>query len=147
MAFERIYTVWDYYDGPRSGIAVYLGQPHHYSCEWNKVADDYAEWFLLTPIDGEALALALEQWKIWREWERKFHRGEVLQSTHPALPGQHPRYEELGVTLKAHIATLSGTRIRARARFRAQSGQEKIVPGVMRELEVEWSDAETIAAP
>lgn len=144
MAFERIYTVWDYYDGPRSGIATYLGQPHHYDCEWDEVADDYANRFLLTPIDDEALALALEQWKIWREWEHRFHRGEVSQSTHPALPGQHSRYEELGVTLKAYIAASSGSRIRARAIFRAQSSQTP--PGVMRELEVEWSDVETISA-
>jgi hypothetical protein len=40
IAFEQVYAVWDYHDGPRSGIAAYLGQPHHYQCEWDKLADD-----------------------------------------------------------------------------------------------------------
>lgn len=82
MAFERVYTVWDYYDGPRSGIAEYRGQPHHYNCEWNETKDDYAATFVLTPIDQQTLTLAMEQWAIWRQWQDAFHRGEVPQSTH-----------------------------------------------------------------
>jgi hypothetical protein len=84
VAFERVYTVCDYYDGPRSGIATFSGQPHHYHCEWNESKNDYANTFVLTPIDEDTLALAMEQWSIWREWEAAFHRGGVPQSTRPA---------------------------------------------------------------
>src|SRR5262249_53520699 len=107
MAFERVYTVWDYYDGPRTGISAFGGQPHHYECEWNQNKQDYADTFVLTPIDQDTLALAMEQWSIWREWEDAFQRGEVLQSTHPGLPGAHSRYAELDATLKARIPTQS----------------------------------------
>src|SRR2546430_8411304 len=69
MSFERVYTVNDYYDGPRSGIADHGGQPYYYDCEWDEEADDYADIFILTPVDSDTLALALEQWAIWREWE------------------------------------------------------------------------------
>jgi len=133
MAFERVYTVWDYYDGPRSGIAAYSGEPCHYHCEWDEAKDDYAETFVLTPIDKETLTLAMEQWLIWCEWKGAFHRGSVPQSTHPALPGTHPHYAELEATLKARISALPVSHKRASAVFRAQAGQES-------ELEVEWTD-------
>lgn len=140
MGFERVFTVWDYYDGPRSGIAAYLGQPHHYECEWNKTADDYADRFRLTPIDDDVLSLALEQWEIWRTWENAFHQGEVPQSTHPALPGQNERHEELKVMLNARISTSQAHRQKARGTFRALPGQAEKPKGVMRDLEVEWRD-------
>jgi hypothetical protein len=140
MAFEHVYTVWDYYDGPRSGIAAYSGEPHHYDCEWNDAKSDYSETFILTPIDTETLTLAMEQELIWREWEAAFHLGSVPQSTHPGLPGSHPRYAELEATLKARISALLVPHKRANAVFRAKEGQADAPSGVLRELEVEWTD-------
>ena len=65
MAFERVFTVDDYYDGARSGIAAYQGQPHHYLCEWDESRGDYSDTFRLTPIDEETFSLAsVEQWSI-----------------------------------------------------------------------------------
>lgn len=141
MAYERVHTVWDYWDGARSGIANFSGRPHYYCCEWCDEADDYTDVFLLTPIDEETLALALEQWSIWRQWELAFHRGEVALDTHPMLPGQHPRYAELDALLKARTSNLSGALTRKHATFRARQNQAALPRGVMRELEVEWSDA------
>jgi hypothetical protein len=134
MAFERVYTVLDYYDGPRSGIAAVAGKPHYYHCEWNDSKDDYGETFVLTPIDQETFALAMEQWSIWREWEEAFHRGDALQSTHPGIPGSHARYAELETILKARISALSCLHRRARADFRVDTA-----PGQRGELEVEWT--------
>ena len=136
MAFERVYTVWDYYDGPRSGIDAYSGESHHYECEWDETKNNYAETFVLTPIDKETLSLAMEQWLIECEWRAAFRRGSVPQSTHPALPGKHPRYAELEMTLKARISALPVSHKRASAVFRAQAGQAT-------ELEVEWTDTES----
>jgi hypothetical protein len=30
--YECVFTVTDYYDGPRKGIANYNGRPHFYEC-------------------------------------------------------------------------------------------------------------------
>ena len=95
---------------------------------------------MLTPIDPDTLALAMEQWSIWREWEEAFHRGDVPQSTHPGLPGSHGRYTELEATLKARIPAQSQKQWRAHGFFRAMPVQEDSPPGVLRELEVEWTD-------
>jgi hypothetical protein len=141
MAFERVYTVWDYYDGPRSGIATYSGLPHYYSCEWNEGKGDYGDTFVLTPIDQDTFALAMEQWAIWRAWEDAFHRGEVPQSTHPELPGSHPRYAELEAILKPRISSLTNLHRRASAVFRSLlPTQVEAAAGQIQELEVEWTD-------
>jgi hypothetical protein len=140
MVFERVYTVWDYYDGERSGIAEYCGQPHHFRCEWNEAKYDYADTFVLTPIDQETLTLAMEQSAIWRECEAAFHRGEAPKSTHPGLAGTNPRYAELDATLTARTSLQPTQAIRARPVFRE--------PGATWESEVEWTAvAETRDAP
>lgn len=133
MAFETVYTVRDYYDG----------QPHHYHCEWNESKQDYADTFVLTPIDQDTLAVAMEQWSIWREWQDAFKRGDVPQSTHPGLPGSHGRYAELETTLQARIPAQSANQRRARGVFRSVSVPENAPPGIIHELEVEWTDVVT----
>jgi len=137
--FEAVHSVWDYYDGPRSGIAAVLGEPYHFSCEWDQAADDWAEHFTLRRLDAEALILAEERETIWHAWEGAFHRGEVLSSTHPGLPGQNVRYAALTAALDAIVASIpsSGT---ARATFRASSGQPPKPSGILRDVEVEWLD-------
>jgi hypothetical protein len=76
-------------------VAAFRGRPYQYRCEWDAAKDDFSEEFALTPVDTETLSLVLERWAIWRSWEMAFHRGEVAQTTHPGLPGQHRKYAEL----------------------------------------------------
>jgi hypothetical protein len=92
--FERVYTVWNYFDGPREGIADYRGQPHHDLCEWNNERDDYGDAFTLCRVDSETMDLVVEQWKIWRTWETAFLRAQyrmrrirVLVAKMPAIIG------------------------------------------------------------
>ena len=132
--------IWDYWDGPRSGVAMYAGQPHFYRCEWDEAAHDYGDTFILVPIDQETFSLAKEQWSIWRQWEAAFHNGEVAASTHPGLEGSNPRYAELQRDIEGRLDLQPRDRDRKRATFRVQPGQESQTPGIMRELEVEWWD-------
>lgn len=140
MAFERVYTVWDYYDGPRSGIANLLGVAHAYSCKWDDSESEYTDIFLLTPIDLETLRLALEQWAILRKWEGEFHEGRVAAYTHPGLAGQNSRYAELEVMINASL--VGHPRWQAVAMFRARPEQANRTRGVLAELEVEWTNVE-----
>jgi hypothetical protein len=66
--FERVYTMTDYYDGPRRGIADFDGRPHTYDAVFDYAQDDYAEPYDLRPVDAETLQLALEAWQIWQRW-------------------------------------------------------------------------------
>jgi hypothetical protein len=90
--FEEVFTVTDYYDGPRQGVANYQGLPHFYDCFFSEHARDYSNLYRLTPVSHEAFQLALEDWAIWERWERAFHAGETNRDTHPALPEDRDRH-------------------------------------------------------
>ena len=139
MTFERVYTVWEYYDGPRSGIANYHGVPHYYECEWEEADDEYASTFTLRQIDEDTFKLALEQWSIWREWEIAYHRGERKPETHPGYRGQNARYDDLEDLLKQRIDSASAIGVSVQGTFRPLDMQPKFPHGVMSELEVQWS--------
>src|SRR5262245_43717597 len=98
--YERVYTVIDYYDGPRKGIADYCGKPHLYECVFDESESNYSENFLLAPLDDEAFRFAMEDWAIWQRWELAYHTGKVDFSTHPALPQDRERQKELEGILK-----------------------------------------------
>ena len=127
--WDQVYTINKYYDGPELGVADYLGKPHIYERQFDGGRDDYSSRFLLSPIDPDLLSLVLEDWEIWLRWESAYRRGKTPHKTHPALPEERQRHDEL--------ATLIGDRLKVDpehgfskwARFKAE--------------EVQWVDAPT----
>jgi hypothetical protein len=65
MTWERVYTVSDFWDCPRSGVANYKGKPHFYEAEFSVVEDDYTGRYWLARIEPNLLLLVLEDWEIW----------------------------------------------------------------------------------
>ncbi|HEY4922241.1 MAG TPA: hypothetical protein VII40_19220 [Xanthobacteraceae bacterium] len=115
----RIHTISDYYDGPRSGIADFDGKPHCYECEFDHAADDYSDIFRLTPIDDRTFQLVMEQWDIWLRWEAAFKAGRTSLDTHPAIPVERMRYEELDRIINGQIDLARSAAFRVRGRFLA----------------------------
>jgi hypothetical protein len=140
-AFERVYMVWDLYDGVRSGLACFRGQPHYFDCELDSVDAGYTDIYRLWPIDQELLALATEQWQIYRSWERRFHSGKVSMETHPGHRGQNARYDDLEDEIDRCLNLLGAPACRARGEFRARDGQPDLPPGCLAEMEVQWGGA------
>lgn len=136
--YEVVFTVSDWYDGPRQGVADFQGRPHFYDCLFGTRLDGYTDQFRLTPISPSDLDLVLEDWAIWRRWERAFHSGETTQASHPALPAERARHEQLKSVLKHVLQTNTEQSIIQTGVFRA-TGQGSSSPGVMRDLEVKWS--------
>ena len=137
VSFERVFTVTDYYDGPRKGIANFHGTPHLYESRWDDLQDDYDDKFLLTPIDQEAFDWSSEDWAIWLRWEEAFHRGAATQESHPALPADRARHEELKKNLEGRLVTDPAGAITATGEFRAVV--ESMKNFGWRELEVRWT--------
>lgn len=135
--FEIVYTVTDWYDGPRRGIANYQGKPHLFESEWRDGENLDADTFLLVPIEPEVFALALEDWRIWRRWEAAFHQGKTLQETHPALPEDRNRHEQLINLLEGRLIVDMTKAMRRKAEFRASNGPEWSGYGT-RHTEVRW---------
>ena len=136
IPFERVFTMTDYYDGPRTGIANFRGIPHLYESKWSDLGDDFEDSFLLTPINQDVFDAALEDWAIWLRWEEAFHRGEAPQESHPALPADRLRHEELEKQLAGQLVTNPASAIEAHGEFRPAVESTKQFG--WRELEVRW---------
>lgn len=148
VTFEIVHTVTDYYDGPRLGVANYGGVPHVYR---SLFLDDEDEWdvdrFELSPISPENLAVILEDWEIWRRFERAYKEGEVAWSGKEdewgALPAELPRRRALAPLVEQVLTIDESQRIVARGEFRArENASPNLPPGVMRPLEVRWTRIE-----
>jgi hypothetical protein len=113
---ETVHTITDRYDGPVRGIADYRGRPHYYERQFDDEADEWSDIYWLTPLDDETFALAMEAWQIWRRWETTFHQHETTMATHPALPADRPRSDELAAVLNQRLV-VDGRAWAAEAKF------------------------------
>ena len=147
--FQRVHTVLDYYDGPRSGVADFAGQPHFYRALFSEARDDWeADLFELSPLSPEAFALAMEDWAIWKRFETALRSRTVTEPNDPndwgALPEERERHRQLAALLAEVLVIDSTKRITARAEFRARkSHSPEPLTGVMRPLEVRWTRSVT----
>ncbi len=122
--FQTVHTMEDYYDGPRSGVADFDGQPHYYrsiyldSPEWNPDEDR----FELSPVTAEVLAAACEAAAIFDRWDsmRKSTPGFIYTDEEfGALPDERPRSRELEQFLESsYAAAAKARRILVHGEFR-----------------------------
>jgi hypothetical protein len=140
MTVERVYSVWDYYDGVLSGVADFRGSPHYFEKNWSEELRDYLPACTLIPVTAAELAEVIERERVYREWEAMFHRGEVDQSTHPGEAGQGASYQELRAVFKARRAGSTTSLHSATPEFSSAPGQSRRPKGVMAILQVEWHD-------
>ena len=130
--WEPVYTVNEYFDGPRRGFANFGGRPHAYSCEWDEQADDWSAVYLLAPISGEQLDLVREDWAIWRRWASAHETQNLTpDDKHPALAGDRPRHDELQPLVNEALVVDATQAIRAIPEFRGT-----LEP--LHDLEVRW---------
>jgi hypothetical protein len=120
---EAVYTVDDYYDGPLAGFADFGGKPHHYRRQFDHAADEYSDIFRLTPIADDVLPFVKEQWDLWLKWQTAFHAKETTIETHPALPQDRQRYEELKQAVGREVAANESRAVRARGKFHPTGDQ------------------------
>ncbi len=124
-SYDRVYTVTDFWDRPRVGIADFCGQPHVYQSQFDDGADDWSDVYILRPIDSETLNLALEDWAIYLRWEAAFQAGQIGLETHPALPSERPRHEALQGFLQPRLNIETGPAIRVHGEFKRVSAAEQ----------------------
>ena len=135
---ERVLMVWDFFDGVRSGVALYSGEPHYFDCEFDTDADDFAGVFRLWRIDRVLLALAIEQWQIYRDWEHRFHSAEADLNSHPGNRGQNAGYDEIEDEIDQYLSLLGDPAHRAAATFEEREDQPQLPSGCLREMDVTW---------
>lgn len=92
---EKVHVELEWYDGPRFGIADINGIPHRFKSLFDETNDEYLGIFVVWPIATETLALEIEQWEIFVEWNSRYERGEVSEKSHPGHGRLNPRWDEL----------------------------------------------------
>jgi hypothetical protein len=115
--YEAVHTITDWYDGARRGIADFNGKPHYYENRWPEGADDWSEIYFLQPIDDATFALAMEDWGIWLRWDQARKSGEATLATHPALPRERQRHDEIEKILAERLVISPETCLKATAEF------------------------------
>ena len=135
--YDKVYTVTDYYDGPRAGVAGFKGPPHYYECQFNEAESNWSDIFLLKPIDSETFQLALEDWAIWERWNAAREDGKVGLDTHPALPEDRDRHNEISAVLQGRLKATPETDIKAKAEFEVVEPKRK--GQSIANLKVKWS--------
>jgi len=146
--FERVYTVEDWWDGPRLGVSDVHGAPHWYRSILDETADEWdPDRFELSPIPPAMMPQVLEAWDIWIRWLTAFHSGDLADEDsaepHGALARDKARCTELRRQLEGVSVTDPGNVVVMRGQLRPVDGTPSgHLIGVPAELEVRWRPAE-----
>ena len=119
---DSVYS-FDWYDGPRSGIADYNGQPYFFESQWANLGSSGDDWFKLSPVSEEVFRLELERWSLWKRYEAAFHAEEVATEHHPFLPADRMRGEELKRLLEGCLKIDGYNHLIAEASFEPVTNQ------------------------
>jgi hypothetical protein len=118
MTWESVFTVSDFFDGPRRGVANFGGKPHAYQSEFSDTNDEYSDRFLLMEIDPELFRLVMEDWAIWQRWLAAYRRGTASTDSHPALPEDRMRHHQIEQLIGSRLHVEPTNCFVKRAKFR-----------------------------
>jgi len=140
LEYEDIHTVFDYYDGIRTGIANFHGVPHYYERPFDEALNDWADYFLLKPIDQETFRLAMEDWAIWQQWYVAWQTGKTPSETHPALPEDRARHDQIQSVVVQHFVVNADVDMKAKGELlRDYEGIEpKHATNPLARLRIKW---------
>jgi len=120
--FEPIYY-YEWYDGPKMGVADFNGNPYYFESEWNHLNDSkIIEIFRLSPVNEELLELSKESWSIWKRWENAFKKKQIEKSTHPYLPEDKIKGEKINEKLKKQLKLDKSNFFKMYAEFKPEEG-------------------------
>ncbi|MEQ9459994.1 MAG: hypothetical protein RIG82_03445, partial [Phycisphaeraceae bacterium] len=137
-----VHTVIEYYDGPRRGIADFNGKPHFFESDFRDVDDGERDTFNLYPLSVELFLLAMEDWAIWLRWHDAYSTGTATIESHPALPEDRERHDELERLLRWDKLVQTPPAARMHGQFDALPGARN-AGTTARGFLVQWTPIET----
>lgn len=103
LLFEHVYTIDEWDEGPRSGVANFAGVPHYF-----RSVGDSRERFEVTPLPRKVFELILEADALFHRW----HPGPHTRTPSNDLPprvvdgAERARYETLQSDIAAALQAL-----------------------------------------
>ena len=103
LLFERVYTIEEWDEGPRSGVASFAGAPHFF-----RSVGESRDRFELTPLPPELFELILEADALFHRWQSgPLTPGITLSDGQAAERDEaRRRYDELRSDIAARMAPL-----------------------------------------
>jgi len=135
--YETVFTVTEYSDWPRNGIANYQGAPHLFEWVSNEAKEHDSKLFRLMPLSAEVFQLAIEDWEIWRRWLVAFYEKKTDISTRPALSIDISRHAELKRILDGALIVDPQKTVMRVGQFEVLA-EPSIPERVIRQLQVKW---------
>jgi hypothetical protein len=135
LDFNAIYSVWEYFDRPRSGVVHWRGNPYYFEEQFDDIADDYSGEFKLFPLVPAFMERVTRKEEIWRDWRDRFDRGEARHETHPGHGGIDAEYDALWTWLKGERGKIEELPTLFNAKFRVCRGDEGKI-GANRQFDV-----------
>jgi hypothetical protein len=137
--YEVVFSVYEYHDGPRGGVANFHDSPHYYDCVFDEKSDEYSDLYSLTPLSPAIFNAAMENWVIFVRWRMEFDSGKVNLETHPALPEDKNRYDETKRILNQALESGREKAIRAKGEFE-NLVESNPTRDVLMPWQVKWSE-------
>ncbi|MDQ4080496.1 MAG: hypothetical protein M3125_07025 [Gemmatimonadota bacterium] len=104
LLFERVYTIDEWDEGPRSGVANFAGVPHYF-----RSVGDSRERFELTPLPREVFELILEADALFHRWHPGPHTlgDKSFDGVRGVGGAERARYETLQSDIAAALEALA----------------------------------------
>jgi len=136
--YETVFTVSEYYDGPRGGLANFHGVPHLYECVFDEASDAYSDSYLLMPVGPDLLTAAMTNWKLFLKWRTAYDAGQTTLATHPALPEDKAQYDETRRALEQAVESARPMATRVKGEFEVL-GEPNLPRDVHTRWQVRWT--------
>ena len=103
LLFERVYTIDEWDEGPRSGVANFAGVPHYF-----RSVGESRERFELTPLPREVFELILEADALFHRWHPgpQTRTGIAVGGARAVEGAERARYETLQSDIAAALQSL-----------------------------------------
>jgi|ERR1022692_278238 hypothetical protein len=137
--YEEVFAVTDYYDGLVQVLRTSKANLTSTIASLDEMRSDYSSLYRLTPISPHIFDLAREDEAIWERWELAFHAGSTTRETHPALPQDRVRHEEIRAVLNSVLKT-DKEACTVRTGLFEVLGSPTLPKGAIRPLKVKWTE-------
>jgi hypothetical protein len=133
MSWTPVIDIMACWDRPRRGVALKGDQLVYFECRYDEAEDDYSPEYGVKPISRDLLPPIAERRAIFNRWSDALHAANTKIETHPALPVDRARWDELGGMIDPEMKMDWSTAPLARPKFRRAEGEQD-------SWELDWGD-------
>jgi hypothetical protein len=130
---DKVHTVFDFWDCPRSGIASFNGKFHKFECVFDEKNDEYSNIYRLKELCNETLILFNKEKELKKKWDNKIYKSNEDKASFPILPEDKDEYELIKNELEIKLKINESNSFKQIARFH-------VIDEFLKSYNVEWKE-------